>query len=147
MYRTPRYFSLSEANAALPRLREIFDRAKSVRDRAQALVDELREKDALPEEDGEVDESAPAPVQKKQAELRDRLAELGALVEEVYDLGAEVKAADGLVDFRTRRLGRTVYLCWRFGEDKITHWHDLESGFAGRQAIGSADEFVGGLLH
>ncbi|HAH17002.1 MAG TPA: DUF2203 domain-containing protein, partial [Chloroflexi bacterium] len=25
--------------------------------------------------------------------------------------------------------------CWKAGEVRITHWHTLESGFAGRQAL------------
>jgi len=41
----------------------------------------------------------------------------------------------GLVDFPSRLDGREVYLCWRFGEDEIAHWHELDAGFAGRQKI------------
>jgi hypothetical protein len=41
----------------------------------------------------------------------------------------------GLVDFRSVRNGEEVYLCWRQGEERISHWHTLESGFAGRQPI------------
>ena len=28
-----------------------------------------------------------------------------------------------------------MFLCWRYGEDRITHWHEVEAGFAGRQPI------------
>ena len=50
---------------------------------------------------------------------------------------AEVKDPDkGLIDFRTTRRGRETYLCWQLGEgDRITYWHDLETGFAGRKLI------------
>ena len=41
----------------------------------------------------------------------------------------------GLVDFRSVRDGRVVYLCWRLGEDRIRYWHDLDAGFAGRQPL------------
>ena len=30
---------------------------------------------------------------------------------------------------------RLVFLCWRLGEDRITHWHEVNAGFAGRQPI------------
>lgn len=65
--------------------------------------------------------------------------EIRALLAELEGLGVEVKdPATGLVDFRTTRRGREVYLCWRLGEpDRILYWHDLEAGFAGRKALDS----------
>ncbi len=41
----------------------------------------------------------------------------------------------GLVDFPSVRDGKEVYLCWKNPEQKIRFWHDLDSGFAGRQPI------------
>jgi hypothetical protein len=41
----------------------------------------------------------------------------------------------GLIDFLSEQNGRTVYLCWRFGEPEITHQHDLEGGFSNRRLI------------
>ncbi len=50
--------------------------------------------------------------------------------------GIEVKdPATGLIDFRSRRDGRVVYLCYRLGEPAIAYWHTLEAGFAGRQPL------------
>jgi hypothetical protein len=40
-----------------------------------------------------------------------------------------------------------VYLCWRFGEDRIGHWHELDGGFAGRRPLPADGDFVGDLLH
>jgi hypothetical protein len=28
-----------------------------------------------------------------------------------------------------------VYLCWQLGEESIQYWHDIESGFAGREPL------------
>jgi len=51
-------------------------------------------------------------------------------------LGIEVKdITTGLVDFPSLMNGRIVFLCWRMDEASITHWHELETGFAGRQPI------------
>jgi hypothetical protein len=44
------------------------------------------------------------------------------------------------VDFYGLQEGRLVFLCWRLGEDRVTHWHELDAGFAGRQEI--TPEFV-----
>jgi hypothetical protein len=41
----------------------------------------------------------------------------------------------GLIDFPALRDGREVYLCWIEGEDDIGFWHELDAGYAGRQAL------------
>jgi hypothetical protein len=41
----------------------------------------------------------------------------------------------GLVDFPAIRHGKEVYLCWQEGEDAVEYWHDLESGFSGREPL------------
>jgi hypothetical protein len=30
-----------------------------------------------------------------------------------------------------------VYLCWKYGEEDIAFWHEIEAGYAGRQTIDS----------
>lgn len=41
----------------------------------------------------------------------------------------------GLVDFPAIISGREVFLCWESDEEDIEFWHDLESGFAGRERL------------
>src|SRR5580698_5001536 len=41
----------------------------------------------------------------------------------------------GLIDFPAIISGREVFLCWESDEDDIEFWHDLESGFAGRERL------------
>ena len=41
----------------------------------------------------------------------------------------------GLVDFPAVIDGREVYLCWLLDEPQVTHWHGIESGFAGRRPL------------
>ena len=54
--------------------------------------------------------------------------------------GIEIKdISSGLVDFPSLRSGRVVYLCWRVDEETITHWHEIDEGFAGRQPLGDAN--------
>jgi hypothetical protein len=61
--------------------------------------------------------------------VKDALAEIDAT-------GVQVKDLDiGLLDFPCEVDGRTVLLCWKLGEDKITHWHTPSEGFAGRKPI------------
>ena len=62
-------------------------------------------------------------------------------VEAIEQLGAEVKDIEsGLIDFYSLRDGtQEVLLCWRLGEREITHYHDLQSGFSGRQPVEGHD--------
>jgi hypothetical protein len=59
-----------------------------------------------------------------------------AAVKNIEDLGVMVKDFDiGLCDFPHKKEGRLVFLCWKQDEDEVSWWHDLESGFAGRQPL------------
>ena len=69
-------------------------------------------------------------------QVEDRPSELAAIVDELQELGVQVKDLDsGLVDFPSSRDGEQVLLCWRLGEDEIAFWHGLDDGFAGRQPL------------
>lgn len=57
-------------------------------------------------------------------------------LEQVTEWGLLIKDVDtGLVDFPHLRGEREVFLCWRLGEPAIGYWHDVDSGFAGRQPL------------
>jgi hypothetical protein len=43
--------------------------------------------------------------------------------------------ARGLVDFPAILGGKEVFLCWETDETDIEFWHDLESGFSGREKL------------
>src|ERR1700737_3630654 len=61
--------------------------------------------------------------------VKDALAEIDAT-------GVQVKDIDiGLLDFPCKVDGHVVLLCWKLGEQTITHWHDTTEGFAGRKPI------------
>ena len=68
--------------------------------------------------------------EKATQKIKDSLAEIDAM-------GVQVKDLDiGLLDFPCEVDGRVVLLCWKLDEgDEILWWHDLDSGFAGRQPI------------
>jgi hypothetical protein len=74
----------------------------------------------------------------------DRIATLIAgYVAELEQIGVTIKGFDdGLVDFYAHYEGRLVCLCWKEGEESVSHWHEVEAGFAGRQPITA--EFIAG---
>ena len=54
----------------------------------------------------------------------------------ISDHGAFTKGVNpALVDFPHRLEGRDVYLCWRLGEKKITHYHGTDEGFSSRKPL------------
>ena len=132
----------------LPVLRPRFLQARELRDRLLEAQRRLGEA-GRPIDGPEivVDAQAPDAVQALQRAALEAVESLRALLREVAELGVEVKAADGLVDFRSKLHGRTVYLCWKFGEERITHYPDLEGGFAGRKPLPGDGDFTGDLLH
>jgi len=48
----------------------------------------------------------------------------------------QIKDVDrGLVDFPAYVGGKEVFLCWEKGEDDIEYWHDLTTGYGGREPL------------
>jgi len=41
----------------------------------------------------------------------------------------------GLVDFPALVGGREVFLCWESDEEKVEFWHDLGTGYGGREKL------------
>ena len=68
--------------------------------------------------------------------IHDQIIVLRNGLEAIGDAGVLVKDIDmGLVDFPSLREGRIVYLCWMIDEPDILYWHDIDSGFQGRQPL------------
>ena len=71
-----------------------------------------------------------------QAEVQEIAREIQGYVDELTELGVELKGFDlGLVDFPGEMGGREVYLCWRLGEPAVEYWHERNAGYAGRQRL------------
>lgn len=128
----PRIFSLTEADQLLPLVRRItadlrdeYGRWRSAVSAYELAVAGLR---------AGAGESETARIARDEAE--DQAARVQALVEELQGLGCELKDFErGLVDFYALLDDRLVFLCWHLGEDRITHWHEVNAGYGGRQPI------------
>lgn len=76
------------------------------------------------------------PLARRKMEREKALQRVKDAVAEIHATGVQVKDVDiGLLDFPCVVEGKTVLLCWKFGEEKITHWHGTSEGFAGRKPI------------
>jgi len=57
-------------------------------------------------------------------------------ISDITSRGIQVKDLDrGLVDFPHLRNGREVFLCWELEDDDIEFWHEVDSGYAGRERL------------
>jgi hypothetical protein len=133
-HKPPRLFTVEEANAMLPLVRaittDLATLSRDVIDRRQRL-DHLTFGRDMASGDPYDDELA-----QIEEELGKDSRQLQEYVDELRQLGIEPKSGpEGLVDFPCLMDGRLVYLCWKLGETEVLYWHDLESGFAGRQAL------------
>ena len=53
-----------------------------------------------------------------------------------HDAEIQIKDLDrGLIDFPAIIGGREVFLCWEHDDEDIQFWHDLDSGYAGREHL------------
>jgi hypothetical protein len=72
----------------------------------------------------------------KAGELVEELKRIERGIKAIQDLGVLVKDINtGLMDFPAVRGGREVFLCWRYDEPRVGFWHELHTGFAGRQPL------------
>ena len=121
-----RHYTLEQAHAALPWVRERIER---VRD-AQARLTEKEAREALSDAAPGNGGGEPGQV------VSEGFLDLRAALSELEQMDIVLRDAErGLVDFPALRDGREVYLCWLEEEDEIGYWHELEAGYAGRQPL------------
>ena len=128
-----KFFTLAEANRTLPLVKRIVTDVVAAYPQWQDLVARYELVAAQSRPDwGESQEQLDlkAQIDKIASRINDFLAEL-------EQVGCEFKGIEegGLVDFHGRLEEREILWCWRLGEDRITHWHELDAGFAGRQQL------------
>lgn len=131
-----RVFTIAEVDALIPRLSELIGQQLLRQSEIEQCLAELaRLVGGLPRT-LEADDADSEPVARTKAELRQRIAHYEDGWRDVQELGAVVKDPQiGLVDFYGRIDGRLVWLCWRYGEESLRYYHELEAGYAGRQPL------------
>lgn len=141
----PRYFTVDEANALVPRLESAFGSILRLRGELRGVGAELR-KLGEPTDAQSLGRKGGSPeAQAARGRARALLEALTGELEDLAELGVHIKDVDaGLCDFVAERGGRAVLLCWKFGEKHIGYWHEVDAGFAARQPI---DQSFERMLH
>jgi hypothetical protein len=131
----PRFFTLAQAQRALPSVENALREAIGFRLEHQRADEEFRAftQNIMMMGGTQVDHSR---VTNMKTRKEQSLAGLKRKFEEIQESGCLVKDLDaGLIDFPTLYKDQEVYLCWRFGETGIEYWHGVDEGFRGRKKI------------
>ena len=119
-----KFFTLDEARRSLPYVSRIVGDIVAC---YQGVLD-ARNHLEMPQPTDDVDEVKRV--------YDDGMSRLNGLVQEVKEVGVELKDFErGLVDFPAMHDGREINLCWHHGEDTIVAWHEVDSGYSGRQDV------------
>ena len=122
-----KYFTIEEANALLPvlqpMLEELLVRRAHIVESRQNIIDLV--------ESGQSDIGGRAASTMVQDFIK-----IESLSGKIRSHGCILKDLNkGLIDFLSIQDGREVYLCWQFGEPRDAFFHELHTGFAGRQSL------------
>jgi hypothetical protein len=125
-YKFAKHYTLAEARALLPEVRQWLVR---LREHMQAF-NQLEKRLASLSQDGS---------DLGGASVNDWVRQM----QSVAELFAEFHRRDilikdlerGLVDFPSLKGDREIFLCWEQDDDDIQFWHDLDSGYSGREPL------------
>ncbi|MDX1662277.1 MAG: DUF2203 domain-containing protein [Candidatus Promineifilaceae bacterium] len=122
-----RYFTVEEANSLLPEIEPLVGELLERRARVVRTRDQV---EGILEDPHSNMGSAAA------TRMAQEFATIEQLVERIQAYGCYLKDMNaGLVDFLSERDGREVFLCWRYGESSIHYYHELHTGYNGRQPV------------
>ncbi len=121
-----KHYTLEEARALLPDVRKWLAEIEVLQEQLRLL--DLRLSSLISSGDDVGGETVNTSI-KTQAKLQGALREFESRSIQVKDLER------GLIDFPALRNGKEILLCWEKDEDDIEFWHDLESGYPGRERL------------
>jgi hypothetical protein len=121
-----RHFTREEASALLPRIKEMLRELRSSKDQLTDTEAHEALSEAAPGNGGG----------EEGKQVGVAFLEVRRLLGAIEESGIVLRDIDrGLVDFPAVIDGREVYLCWELGEDDVAYWHDLDSGYRGREPL------------
>jgi len=126
-----KYFTLAEARRALPLVKRIAHELQAAQKERIALHDQMNAHRERPMAELEALAAQFEKLTDRTERLLAELTHIGVLLQD---------PSTALLDFPALHEGREVMLCWKGDEETITHWHELQEGFAGRKPV----ELLGG---
>ena len=130
-----RTYTVEEANQILPRVREHVERVVVLSDELPDLQDRQRIAHYRAQREGAGRTESDA-VKRLGRELQEAESGFLGALRALEQLGIELKdPREGLIDFLSYRDGELVELCWKLGEDRVSHWHPIGEGYPGRRSL------------
>ena len=127
IFMAKKYFTVEEANALIPELNDWVPRLQELYSLMHKGFPDIQKARSKAEYSGGSTYGTDyLNVALKANQISKNLEKKGCVIK-----GIEM----GLVDFPSIREGKEVYLCWKIPEQEIRYWHDLDTGFSGRQPI------------
>jgi hypothetical protein len=128
-------FTLEEAQSLVPVLESLLRRAIEAKAAAEAIEQDLQRLSQRVFLSGGMSVDVVA-VGRQRTAIDALIQRAKDAVAEIDAIGVQVKDMEtGLLDFPCRIDDEVVLLCWKMGEERITHWHTVEAGFRGRQPL------------
>jgi hypothetical protein len=125
-YRFEKHYTREEARALLPQVRQWLKQLSEARRR---LDERDKRVGSLLAGGNDVGGEAVNQWVRTIADIKQTLLEFHRREIQIKDLDR------GLIDFPAIIGGKEVFLCWEQGEEDIEFWHDLQSGYAGRERL------------
>lgn len=125
-------FSVDEAEETLPLVRRVIQDLTDEYPRWRGAVADYEVLSGGAKADnGETDELLSA-----RQRVMAHAERINECLRELEQIGCVFKGFEnGLVDFYALREDRLVFLCWQLGEEHVSHWHEVDTGFSGREPI------------
>ena len=121
-----KHYTREEANALLPEIRRWLQQLNQ----AQRGLDKLEKRlSGMTATGNDVGGELVNQRVKTMADIKDVLAEFQEREIVIKDIER------GLIDFPAIVGGKEVFLCWEQDEESVEFWHDLETGYAGREKL------------
>ncbi|KIL37507.1 cell division protein DivIVA [Cohnella kolymensis] len=129
-------FTLNEANALLPEIKENLLKLQAMVGAIEARHSDLQKKKAMYKQSPVSTGAGKDDFFKEESALDFMRMEAELLLSNFARKGVQLKMIDpGLIDFPAVWDGNDVLLCWKQGEERITHYHGWNDGFMGRKPI------------
>ena len=120
------HYSRDEARALLPKVREWLNRLSALR---RQLIQDDKALAELLAQGNDVGGEVVNRTVRALAAFKEVLMEFQERQIQLKDLER------GLIDFPAILGGKEVFLCWEQDEEDIEFWHDLDTGYAGREPL------------
>ena len=124
--RFTKHYTREEANALLPQIRQWLEQLNRLRADLHRYEKRLS---GLTEQGSDIGGDTVNGWIRVLAAMQETLSEFQRREIFIKDLGR------GLLDFPAIIGGREVFLCWESDEEAVEFWHDLETGYGGRERL------------